>query len=144
MHLFRNVTNPIMWYLFLFHKLDLVFITSSPWQQWSFCGENISRRIYQRTCLSVLLHAVAAVVELGEGGGELVQVVAERVEQQVVQDLLQDLREAQDALPQLPLLLMIQDDLRGLCCLPQRRLVDVSQTSYGPTGCHTYKQLGST
>ena len=72
----------------------------------------------RRTCLPVLLHAVAAVVELGEGGGELVQVVAERVEQQVVQDLLQDLREAQDALPQLPLLLVVQDDLRGLCRLP--------------------------
>lgn len=88
----------------------------------------------QRTCLSVLLHTVAAVVELGEGGGELVQVVAECVEQQVVQDLLQDLWEAQDALPQLPLLLVVQDDLRGLCCFPQRCLGDVSQTSDGPTG----------
>lgn len=46
------------------------------------------------TCLPVFLHAVAAVVELCEGGGELVQVVAQRVQQQVVQDLLQDLREA--------------------------------------------------
>lgn len=55
------------------------------------------------TCLPVLLHAVAAVVELGEGGGQLVEVVAQRVQQQVIQDLLQDLRESQDALPKLPL-----------------------------------------
>lgn len=88
----------------------------------------------QRTCLSVLLHAVAAVVELGEGGGELVQVVAERVEQQIIQDLLQDLWETEDALPQLPLLLVVQEDLRGLCRFPQSGLVDVSQPSYGPTG----------
>lgn len=94
----------------------------------------VSWRYEEPTCLPVLLHAVAAVVELGEGGGELVQVVAERVEQQVVQDLLQDLREAQDALPQLPLLLVVQEDLRGLRRSPQRGLVDVGQASYGPTG----------
>lgn len=88
----------------------------------------------QRTCLSVLLHAVAAVVELGEGGGELVQVVAQRVEQQVVQDLLQDLGEAQDAFSQLPLLLVVQQDLGGLCSFPQSGFIDVSQASYGPAG----------
>lgn len=94
--------------------------------------------IMVKTCgvtrLSVLLHAVAAVVELSKGGGELVQVVAERVEQQVVQDLLQDLGEAQDALPQLPLLLVVQNHLCGLGRFPQCGLVDVSQTSYGPVG----------
>lgn len=88
----------------------------------------------QRTWLPVLLHAVAAVVELGEGGGELVQVVAQRVEQQVVQDLLQDLWEAEDALSQLPLLLVVQQNLRGLRRFPQSGLVNVSQTSYGPRG----------
>lgn len=40
------------------------------------------------TCLAVLLDAVAAVVELGEGRGQFVQKVAERVQQQVVRDLL--------------------------------------------------------
>lgn len=106
----------------------------------SFPASNLSpgtRRVEARTCPPVLLHAVAAVVELSEGGGELVQVVAERVEQQVVQDLLQDLREAQDAPAQLPLLLVIQDDLGGLRRLPQRRLVDVGQAGDGPAGGHT-------
>lgn len=93
----------------------------------------------QRTRLSVLLDAVAAVVELGEGGGELVQVVAERVEQQVVQDLLQDLREPQDALPQLPLLVVIQENLRGLCRFLQGGLVDVRQASDGPTGSRGHR-----
>lgn len=60
------------------------------------------------TCLPVLLHAVAAVVELCEGGGQLVEVVAQSVKQQVVCDLLQNLREAQDALTQFPLFLMVQ------------------------------------
>lgn len=60
------------------------------------------------TCLAVLLYAVAAVVELCEGGGQLVEVVAQCVKQQVVRDLLQNLREAQDALTQFPLFLMVQ------------------------------------
>lgn len=86
------------------------------------------------TCLTVLLHAVAAVVELGESGGQLVYVVAQRVEQQVLLDLQQDLREAEDALPQLPLLLVVQQDLRGLRLFPQSRLVEVRQSSDGPAG----------
>lgn len=84
------------------------------------------------TRLPVLLHAVAAVVELGEGGGQLVQVVAQRVEQQVILDLLQHLREAEDALPQFPLLLVVQQDLGGLRLFPQSRLVDVRQSCDGP------------
>lgn len=86
------------------------------------------------TSLTVLLHTVAVVVELGEGGGQLVQVVAQGVEQQVIQDLQQDLREAEDALPQLPLLLVVQQDLCGLRLFPQSRLVDVGQSSDGPAG----------
>ena len=86
------------------------------------------------TCLSVLLHAVAAVVEVGEGGGELVQVVAERVQHQAVQDLLQDLWETEDNLPQLPLRLVLHQNLGGLRGLLQRRLVDVSQADDGPEG----------
>lgn len=86
------------------------------------------------TCQPVLFHAVAAVVELSEGGGELVQVVAQHVQQQVVHDLLQNLREAEDALPQLPLLLVVQQDFCGLGRLLQGGLVDVSQASDGPVG----------
>lgn len=87
-----------------------------------------------RTCLPVLLHAVAGVVELGEGGGQLIHVVAQRVEQQVFHDLLQDLREAEDALAQLPLLLVVQQDVGGLRRLLQRGLVDVGQAGDGPAG----------
>lgn len=79
----------------------------------------------------VLLHAVAAVVELGEGRSQFIQEVTERVQQQVVQDLLQDLREPQDALPQLPLLLVVQDHLCRLCRFAERNFVNVGQTSYG-------------
>lgn len=96
------------------------------------------------TCLPVLLHTVAAVVELGEGGGELVQVVTQRVEQQVVQDLLQDLREPQDALPQLPLLLVVQKDLGGLCCPLQRGLVEAGETSDGPDEVRVHRSQRST
>jgi len=86
------------------------------------------------TTLPVLLNAVAVVVELGEGGGQLIQVVTERVQQQVLQDLLQDLREPQDALAQFPLLLMVQDEHLLPCCLPQHLLVDVGQASNSPAG----------
>ncbi len=46
------------------------------------------------TCLPVLLHTVAGVVELCEGGGQLVEVVTQCVKQQIICDLLQNLREA--------------------------------------------------
>lgn len=54
------------------------------------------------------------------------------MEQQVILDLLQDLREAEDALPQFPLLLVVQQDLGGLRLFPQSRLVDVRQSCDGP------------
>lgn len=62
------------------------------------------------------------------------------MEEQVVQNLLQDLRETLDALPQLPLLVVVQEDLRGLCRLLQRGLVDFGQTGDGPArGRQTFK-----
>lgn len=54
------------------------------------------------------------------------------MEQEVILDLLQDLREAEDALPQFPLLLVVQQDLGGLRLFPQSRLVDVRQSRDGP------------
>lgn len=56
------------------------------------------------------------------------------MEQQVILDLLQDLREAEDALPQFPLLLVVQQDLGGLRLFLQSRLVDVRQSCDGPVG----------
>lgn len=89
------------------------------------------------TGLAVLLDAVAAVVEFCEGGGQLVQVVTQRVEKEVIQDLLQDLREAHETLAQLPLLVVLQEHIRGLCCFTERHLVDVSQPGYGPSDIDT-------
>lgn len=88
----------------------------------------------QLTCLPVFLHAVAAVIELCEGGGQLVEVIAQRVKQQVICDLLQDFGEAQDAFPKLPFPLVIQQDLRGLGCFTQSVLLDVGQSGYRSKG----------
>lgn len=122
--------------------LHMLTFTTSPGRAKTTSGSGQDRRLNslnsrQRlagaaTRLPVLLHAIAAVVELGEGGGQLVQVVAQRVEQQVVQNLQQDLRETEDALAQLPLLLVVQQDLRGLGLFLQSCLVDVGQPSDGP------------
>lgn len=84
------------------------------------------------TTLPVLLNTVAVVVELSEGGGQLIKVVTECVQQQVLQNLLQDLREPEDALAQLPLLLMVEDEHLLLGCLLQHLLVDIGQASNSP------------
>ena len=66
------------------------------------------------TCRLVLLHDVAVVVEFREGGGQLVQVVTEVVKVEVVCAPVDDLRETNDQLGQVPLLWMFKGGRRGL------------------------------
>ena len=83
------------------------------------------------TCLSVALDDVAGVVELGEGSSQLVEVVAEGVEEEVGDTAQDHLREFEDELGQLPLLGVLQlhgvaarfrTDLLGrhVCCARYR------------------------
>lgn len=60
------------------------------------------------TCLSVLLNAVAAVIELGKRGGQFVQVVADAMEEEIIQTLQHHFRVPEHALGQLPFFGMIE------------------------------------
>lgn len=61
---------------------------SPPWREHTTEGITWRRRRLV-TRVSVLLHAVAAVVELGEGGGQLIEVIAERSRSKVSRDFQQ-------------------------------------------------------
>lgn len=54
------------------------------------------------------------------------------MQQQVFHDLLQDLGKSQDALAELPFLLVLQQDLARLGRFAQCRFFDVGQPGYGP------------
>lgn len=54
------------------------------------------------------------------------------MQQQVFHDLLQDLGKSQDALAELPFLLVLQQDLTRLGRFAQCRFFDVGQPGYGP------------
>ena len=60
--------------------------------------------LYDLSCLSVLLHTVASIIELGECCTEFIEVVTEGVGEKVVHDPNKNLWELEDALGQLQLL----------------------------------------
>ena len=62
------------------------------------------------TCLSVFLHDIARVVEFRERARQLVQIVAERVQHQIVQAAENYFRELQDELGKLPFFRMVEHD----------------------------------
>ncbi|KAH3834650.1 hypothetical protein DPMN_107982 [Dreissena polymorpha] len=74
----------------------------------SVCSPQIYKHVSvcRLTSVAVLFKAVALVIELGESAGEFVHVVAQAVQQEVIEALGHNLRETQDALGQLPLLLV--------------------------------------
>ena len=68
------------------------------------------------TCLPVLLDHVALVIELGEGGSQLVQVVTEGVQQEVVMDTEDDLCKLEQVFGEGPLLGVTQVQGGGPAC----------------------------
>ena len=80
----------------------------------------------------VFLHAVADIVELSEGGAQLVEVVAQSVGKEVVQDPRDDLRESDDALGQLELFLVRDFDFRVQSRRSDLFTGHIRQTSYRP------------
>ena len=84
--------------------------------------------LHDLPCHTILLNAVAHVVELRERRAQLIEVVTQRVWEEIVHDSNDDLGKSDDTLCQLQFLLMGDVDLRVLRSSCDLVLCDIGQT----------------